>query len=139
MGAGILRKSPEVSNVRTRIESANISADLLPRVERFAELLDAKLDVFQSFQIEAVLSAAPMHLPRSVLLRMGVRDDAGAMRWDHERCLTPDNLEVPDLTVQRLASHIVYQFIDHLLVVSGDNLRRRLQELRDREPVTVGA
>jgi hypothetical protein len=125
--------------MRTRIDPVNIPEDLLPRVERFAELLEKKLDVFQSFEIEAVLSTAPKHLERSVLVRMGVRDDEGVMRWDQERCLTPDNLAGGDVPMGRLASHIVYQFIDHLSAIYGENLRRKLTEMQRREPVAVGA
>lgn len=126
--------------MRTEIEATNIPADLLPRVERFAGLLDEKLlAAFPSFEIEAVMSAAPAHLERSVLLRMGVRDNEGEMRWDHERCLTPDNLAGGEVAMGRLASHVVYQFIDHLSKIYEENLRRKLAEMQRREPVTVGA
>jgi len=125
--------------MRTRIESANIPADLLPRVERFAELLEERLEVLQSFEIEAVLSAAPAHLERSVLLQMGVRDDEGVMRRDHDSCLTPDNLEGTDEFLLRLASQIVSRFAAHLLKVEGENIRHMRERLRQPEPATVEA
>ncbi len=125
--------------MRTRIDPANIPAELLPRVECFAELLEERLAVLQSFEIEAVLSAAPLHLEQSVLLRMGVRDDEGVMRWDHERCLTPDNLAAGEVPMGRLASHVVYQFVEHVSAIFGENLRRKLAEMQRREPVAVGA
>lgn len=126
--------------MRTRIDPANIPADLLPRAERFAELLDEKLlAAFPSFEIEAVLSAAPAHLERSVFLRMGVRDNDGVMRWDGERCLTSDNLEVTDVALRRLANRIVYRFADHLSEVVGENLNRMRERLLRHEPVTAEA
>lgn len=124
--------------MRTRVESATIPADLLPRVERFTELLEEKLDVFQSFEIEAVLSAGTVMRSPTVQLRMGVRDNEGEMRWDHDRCLEADDLGVTDVALRRLASHIVYRFTDHLSAVVGENLQRMLAEMRRREPVAVG-
>lgn len=125
--------------MRTRIEPANIPADLLPRVERFAGLLEEKLDVFQSFEIEAVLSVASSHLERSVLLRMAARDNDGVMRWDHDRCLEADNLKVTDVAMRRLASHIVYRFADHLSTVVGENLRRMGEQLLHDELASAEA
>jgi len=122
--------------MRTRIEPTNIPADLLPRVERLAEFLDEKLDVFQSFEIEAVLSAQSN--PDSILLEMGVRDNKGEMRWANGNCLLYDVFEGTDDNIRRWLEGIVYRFTDHLSSVVGENLRRKLAEMQRREPVAVG-
>ena len=125
--------------MRTEIDRQTIPPNLLPQVERLAEHLEDKLQVFESYDIEAKWNGSVEDGVPIVLLRMGALDNEGVMRWAEDTDLVPSFFEDSDESMRWWVGRVVFRFIDHLSAVSRENLRRLQERLRRMEPVTAEA